>query len=116
MRAKRGQCNTCGFRYRLRKDGMIGWHKTIQVISSDTMGVQAARRPCGGSHKPPRPLRFTGNGEPDCGECLIYLYSPATALLTEAIYSVSIESSKGPRQPYREYFLHYHDNGHREPE
>jgi hypothetical protein len=101
----RAQCDGCGRRHTLRRDGMLTAHKR---------GQDGDRVRCEGSGKPPRPLRFDTYGQPQCGECLQYLYSPAAAMLAEAIYSVSIEVPKSPAQLFREYFASYHASDHRE--
>ena len=104
MPAKRGECDVCHRRHPLRLDGMMQRH----LYTTDP------RVSCGGSGMPPRPLRFDADGRPDCGECQMYLYGPRCALLTEAIYSVSIEVPQSPRQLYREFFGAYHFGGHKE--
>lgn len=105
--ARRGRCDTCGSRQRLRRDGSVAGHP------DRSEGARTGAE-CPGSGKAARPLRFAPDDLPECGECLMYLASPANAMLGEAAASVSIESAKSPGQLLREYLAAYHDRDHKE--
>lgn len=105
--AKRGQCATCLYRFRLRKDGTVQVHHLF-------CGSERNPEPCKGSGKPPRPLGWDDAGRPDCGECLMYLYGPHAGFLAEGIYSVSIETGGDPQQMLRDYLSAYHERDHKE--
>jgi hypothetical protein len=100
VKTKRGQCSVCRFRYPLRKDGSIQAHHLY--CGSD-------RNPdeCEGSRKPPRP--FDPN---ECADCMEHRFS--TPRLTEACYSVAIESRKTGEALMWDYLVAYHDSGHTE--
>jgi hypothetical protein len=99
MAAKRGQCDTCGYRYPLRRDGTMQTHHGYY-------GQERAPG-CEGSGKPPRP--FDPN---DCGECMEHRF--ATPGLAEACASMSIETRKTGEALMWDYLVGFHENGHQE--
>jgi hypothetical protein len=99
MPAKRGQCATCRFRYPLRKDGTVQAH-------SGCIGSER-QPPCEGGGKPPVPY------DPNlCGACQEYYWN--TPGLSEAIWSVAIESPKSGEQVAWEFLEAFHEAGHQE--
>lgn len=107
MTDRRGRCDTCGMRLRLRRDGTVAGHP-------DRNPTTPPRAACPGSGKLARPLRFDPKGHPDCGECLMYLYGRQSAVLAEAIASVAIENGRDPGQMLRDFLGRYHDRDHKE--
>lgn len=108
MPDRRGQCDTCGLRFRPRRDGTVPGHPGRPA-------AEALHGECPGSGQPARPLRFDSRGRPERGECLEYLYSPAAAGLGEAIPSVAIETDSDPAQVLRGWLGAYHGRDHKEP-
>jgi hypothetical protein len=97
MAATRGQCDVCGYRYPLRKDGTVQVHHLY-------CGSERYEEPCAGSGKPPRP--FDPN---ECGECMSHRFE--TPGLAEAAASVGIEYG---RNLMWDYLVAFHEAGHRE--
>jgi hypothetical protein len=98
MPETRGRCTVCGYSYRLRKDGTLQTHHTY--IGKD-------RGPdCAGSGEPPEP--YDPN---ECIDCAAFYYG--TPGLTEAIWSVAIESPKSGEQLAWEFLESYHLSGHK---
>lgn len=99
MKARRGQCSVCRYRFRLRADGTVQAHY---------LWCGNERQPtCEGSGKPPRPF-----DPQECGDCMMRVF--ATQGLTEACTSVGIEYGKSTGQMLHDYLAGYHDRGHRE--
>jgi hypothetical protein len=96
---RRGQCQVCLYRFRLRADGTVQAH----YLWSGTERQPA----CEGSGKAPRP--FDPN---ECGDCMMHVFR--TPGLTEACASVGIEYGKSTGQMMHDYLAGYHDRGHRE--
>lgn len=95
---KRGQCATCRYRWRLRKDGTVQEHHLYS-------GHDRVAEPCAGSGKPPRPF------DPDeCGDC--FEHRLTTPGLAEACASVGIEHGKSAGAMLRDYLVQYHERGH----
>jgi hypothetical protein len=103
---RRGWCDTCGYRFRLRRDGTVPGHRLYHGDVRD-------EEECPGSGKPARPLRFDPAGHPECGECLMYLSSHGAGL-AEAVSSVSIETGGSPQQLLQDYLGAYHGRDHKE--
>lgn len=98
--AERGTCSACGYRYPLRKDGTLQAHHGYH-------GQEPAPQ-CEGSGKPPEPF------DPNiCGECMEHRFS--TPGLTEACFSVAIETRKTGEALMWDYLVRFHAAGHKEP-
>jgi hypothetical protein len=96
---KRGQCRTCRYRWRLRKDGTLQAHHLYSG---------SERQPeCEGSRKPPRP--FDPN---ECPECLMHI--GRQPFLAEACASVGIERGKSTEAMLRDYLVQFHERKHEE--
>ena len=98
--ARRGRCDSCGKRQRLRRDGRVGTH--------DNGGPG-----CPGTGKPPRPVRFPG-AQPDCGECALWLYGQHAAMLIEACASVGMETGASAGEILMALVTAFHDGDHEE--
>jgi hypothetical protein len=91
--AMRGQCPVCRFRWKLRVGGTLQRHRSGRYL-------------CPGSGGQPVPY------DPDtCGPCIEYRF--ATPGLTEACYSVGIETGRDGAVLMREVLAAYHRRGHR---
>lgn len=99
-RTPRGQCATCRFRWRLRKDGTLQRHWLYS-------GSERAAEPCGGSGRHP----WTP-GPDGCGACMAYV--AARPHLIGALASAGISRGKSTGRMVREHLTDFHQRGHPE--
>lgn len=99
MSAPRGQCPVCRFRFRVRTDGTMQYHRLCSGTGA---------RACEGSGKPAVPY------DPDtCGACLEFRFT--TPGLGDACASVGIEHGRDGGAMLYDVLAAYHRNGHKEP-
>jgi hypothetical protein len=100
MPAKRGQCDVCRYRWRLRKDGTVQVHYLYS-------GHDRAEEPCPGSGFLPR-----GTTPGECPACMAWLRE--NRFIVGACASVGISYNRSTGDMLRDFMNAFHARGHEE--